>query len=69
MVQLQERPPVPATKMLVRIHCTGHYEDGRECKATLALIDSEHWEEIIAASPYVQQKCKCGTLWRLADYR
>lgn len=69
MIQLQEHPAVPAVKMWASIRCTGRREDGRLCNALLCRIDTDHWEELLAVSPYIERKCKCGKVWYLAEYR
>ncbi len=56
-------------EMWTAIRCTGRYEDGRPCNTLLCRVDVAHWEELIAASPYIERKCKCGKVWHLAEYR
>lgn len=71
MVQLQERPPVPATKTYGTIRCNGTRITGRFkgqlCDELLARVDVDRWEASLADT--AQHVCpRCKTRYRLADF-
>lgn len=60
----------PSTKMYVSVVCTGHLNNGEQCRAFLARVDVDDWETTLEATKHIKERCrKCKNWYSLYEYR